>query len=139
MDPRPGSPSPHRRVTCPGQGRICNAVHVDDVCQVLLLAAVVPAAQGSSSVSATAPAAWLAFLTDTLNSAAQGRAASPGPCPVRTENTKRHSNRCPVQAGNGTARAKAGKTAHESVGERWPERADAANREVDARPIWATR
>jgi nucleoside-diphosphate-sugar epimerase len=42
---------------------LCNAVHVDDVCQALLLAAVVPAAQGRRYfVSADAPVTWRAFF-----------------------------------------------------------------------------
>jgi nucleoside-diphosphate-sugar epimerase len=51
-------------VILPGAGDgLCNAVHVDDVCQALLLAAVVPAAQGRRYfVSATAPVTWLAFF-----------------------------------------------------------------------------
>ena len=51
-------------VILPGQGDgLCNAVHVDDVCQALLLAAVVPAAQGRRYfVSAAAPVTWLAFF-----------------------------------------------------------------------------
>jgi nucleoside-diphosphate-sugar epimerase len=42
---------------------LCNAVHVDDVCQALLLAAVTPAAQGRRYfVSAAAPVTWRAFF-----------------------------------------------------------------------------
>ena len=51
-------------VILPGAGDgLCNAVHVDDVCQALLLAAVVPAAQGRRYfVSAVAPVTWRAFF-----------------------------------------------------------------------------
>jgi nucleoside-diphosphate-sugar epimerase len=51
-------------VILPGAGDgLCNAVHVDDVCQALLLAAVVPGAQGRQYfVSAAAPVTWLAFF-----------------------------------------------------------------------------
>jgi nucleoside-diphosphate-sugar epimerase len=51
-------------VILPGEGDgLCNAVHVDDVCQALLLAAVVPAAQGRRYfVSAGAPVTWRAFF-----------------------------------------------------------------------------
>jgi nucleoside-diphosphate-sugar epimerase len=51
-------------VILPGGGDgLCNAVHVDDVCQALLLAAVLPAAQGHRYfVSALAPVTWHAFF-----------------------------------------------------------------------------
>ena len=51
-------------VILPGAGDgLCNAVHVDDVCQALLLAAVVPAAQGRRYfVSAVTPVTWRAFF-----------------------------------------------------------------------------
>jgi nucleoside-diphosphate-sugar epimerase len=51
-------------VILPGTGDgLCNAVHVDDVCQALLLAAVVPSARGSRYfVSATIPVTWRAFF-----------------------------------------------------------------------------
>jgi nucleoside-diphosphate-sugar epimerase len=51
-------------VILPGAGDgLCNAVHVNDVCQALLLAAVVPAAQGRRYfVSAAVPVTWLAFF-----------------------------------------------------------------------------
>jgi nucleoside-diphosphate-sugar epimerase len=46
-----------------GGDGLCNAVHVDDVCQALLLAAVVSAAQGRRYfVSAVAPVTWRAFF-----------------------------------------------------------------------------
>jgi nucleoside-diphosphate-sugar epimerase len=51
-------------VILPGTGDgLCNAVHVDDVCQALLLAAVVPAAQGHRYfVSAFSPVTWRTFF-----------------------------------------------------------------------------
>jgi nucleoside-diphosphate-sugar epimerase len=51
-------------VILPGAGDgLCNAVHVDDVCQALLLAAVVPTAQGRRYfVSAAAPVTWRSFF-----------------------------------------------------------------------------
>jgi nucleoside-diphosphate-sugar epimerase len=51
-------------VILPGEGDgLCNAVHVDDVCQALLLAAVVAAAQGRRYfVSADVPVTWRAFF-----------------------------------------------------------------------------
>jgi nucleoside-diphosphate-sugar epimerase len=51
-------------VILPGAGDgLCNAVHVDDVCQALLLAAVVPAARGGRYfISSVAPVTWRAFF-----------------------------------------------------------------------------
>jgi nucleoside-diphosphate-sugar epimerase len=51
-------------VILPGEGDgLCNAVHVDDVCQALLLAAVVPAARGRRYfVSAATPVTWRAYF-----------------------------------------------------------------------------
>jgi nucleoside-diphosphate-sugar epimerase len=51
-------------VILPGRGDgFCNAVHVDDVCQALLLAGGVRAAQGRRYfVSANAPVTWRAFF-----------------------------------------------------------------------------
>jgi nucleoside-diphosphate-sugar epimerase len=51
-------------VILPGAGDgLCNAVHVDDVCQALRLAAVVPVARGRRYfVSAVAPVTWRSFF-----------------------------------------------------------------------------
>jgi nucleoside-diphosphate-sugar epimerase len=51
-------------VILPGAGDgLCNAVHVEDVCQALLLAAVVPAARGGRYfISSIAPVTWRAFF-----------------------------------------------------------------------------
>jgi len=64
-------------VILPGAGDgLCNAVHVDDVCQALLLAAVVPTARGRRYfISAVAPVTWRAFF----ESYAQIMGC-PGPC-----------------------------------------------------------